>query len=174
MIMRNLRAVIFLFLCSISVFSQEKVSVYDIARKGTVDQIQVLYNENPESLNTPNSSGFSPLILACYSNNETVATYLVEKVNLDYVSNEGTALMAAVVKGNVKLATLLLEKKANPNLTNKQGTTALIYAVQFKNAELIQLLLKFNASKSLVDKDGKTAFEYAVFSGDETIINLLK
>ena len=163
-----------LFLYTISVFSQEKVSVYDIARKGTIDQIQALFKENPESINTPNPSGFSPLILACYSGNESVANYLIEKVNLDYVSNEGTALMAAVVKGNLKLASLLLEKKANPNLTNKQGTTALIYAVQFKNAELIKLLLKYNASKSQLDNEGKTAFEYAVFSGDETIINLLK
>lgn len=172
--MRNLRAVIFFFFSAIAVFSQEKTTIYDIARKGTIDQIQSLYKENPEIINTPNQSGFSPLILACYNGNEAVATYLIEKVNLDYVSNEGTALMAAVVKGNVKLANLLLEKNANPNLTNKQGTTALIYAVQFKNAELIQLLLKYNASKSQLDNDGKTAFEYAVFSGDDAIINLLK
>lgn len=174
MIFRNLHIIVILFVCTSSIFSQEKMSAFDIARKGTTQEIQELYKENPESLNIPNSSGFSPLILACYSNNESVAAYLIEKVDLDYVSNEGTALMAAVVKGNLKLAKLLLEKKANPNLTNKQGTTALIYAVQFKNAELIQLLLKYNASKSQVDNDGKTAFEYAVFSGDEAIINLLK
>lgn len=172
--MRNLRAIIFFFFCTISIFSQEKITVFDIARKGTIEQIQALHTENPESINTPNSSGFSPLILACYSSNETVAAYLIENANLDYVSSEGTALMAAVVKGNVKLANLLLEKKANPNLTNKQGTTALMYAVQFKNTELIQLLLKYNASKSQLDNDGKTAFEYAVFAGDENIINLLK
>lgn len=163
-----------IFFFQISIFAQEKLNIYDVARKGTVDQIEVLYKENPEIINTPNESGFSPLILACYSGNETVATFLIDKANIDFVSNEGTALMAAVVKGNVKLVNLLLEKKANPNLTNKQGVTALIYAVQFKNAEMIRLLLEHNASKSQLDTDGKTAFEYAVFAGDETIINLLK
>jgi ankyrin repeat protein len=152
------------FFITFSIFSQEKVSVYDIARKGPIDQVQAIHKETPEIINTPNEHGFSPLILACYSGNESVAQYLIENSNVDFVSSEGTALMAAVVKGNVKLA----------NLTNQQGTTALIYAVQFKNAELISLLLKYNASKSQLDTDGKTAFEYAVFSGDETIINLLK
>ena len=156
------------------VFSQEKISIYDLARKGTIDQIQAAQKENPEIINTPNERGFSPLILACYSGNESVASYLIEKANIDYVSNEGTALMAAVVKGNLKLVNLLLDKKANPNLTNKQGTTALIYAVQFKNPEIVALLLKHNASKIQLDNEGKTAFEYAVFSGNETIINLLK
>ncbi len=172
--MRNFYFIIFLCFFTTSIFSQEKVSVYDIARKGTVEQVQALYKETPETINTPNEHGFSPLILACYSGNENVATYLIDKANIDYVSNEGTALMAAVVKGNVKLTKLLLEKKANLNLTNKQGTTALIYAVQFKNIEIISLLLQHNASKSQLDNDGKTAFEYAVFSGDDTIINLLK
>ena len=156
------------------IFSQEKLSIYDIARKGTIDQIQAMQKENPEIINSPNEHGFSPLILACYSGNESVALYLVDKANVDYVSNEGTALMAAVVKGNLKLVNLLLDKKANPNLTNKQGTTALIYAIQFKNAEMVALLLKHSASKVQLDNEGKTAFEYAVFSGNETIINLLK
>lgn len=171
--MRNFYYIIFCFFTTL-IFSQEKISVYDIARKGTIEQLQVLHKQNPEIINTPNERGFSPLILACYSGNEAVALHLIENANLDYVSSEGTALMAAVVKGNLKLVNLLLEKKANPNLTNKQGTTALIYAVQFKNSEMISLLLKYNASKSQLDTDGKTAFEYAVFSGDETIINLLK
>ena len=160
------------FFITFSIFSQEKISVYDIARKGTIDQVQAIHKEIPGIINTPNENGFSPLILACYSGNEAVALYLIDNANVDFVSSEGTALMAAVVKGNVKFANLLLEKKANPNLTNKQGTTALIYAVQFKNSEMISLLLKYNASKSQLDTDGKTAFEYAVFAGDESIINL--
>ena len=164
----------FIFIFQISIFAQEKLDIFDVARKGTVNQIEALYKETPETINSPNQSGFSPLILACYSGNENVATYLIENSNVDYVSSEGTALMAAVVKGNARLVKLLLEKKANPNLTNKQGVTALIFAVQFKNAEIIRLLLEHKASKSQIDNDGKTAFEYAVFAGDETIINLLK
>jgi ankyrin repeat protein len=157
-----------------SIFAQEKLDIYDIARKGTIDQVESIFKENPEIINTNNEHGFSPLILACYNGNEAVATFLIEKANIDYVSNEGTALMAAVVKENTRLVNLLLEKKVNPNLTNKQGTTALIYAVQFKNLEIIRLLLKFKASKTQIDKQGKTAFEYAVFSNNEDVINLLK
>jgi uncharacterized protein len=172
--MNFINTFLIVFLFQVSIFAQEKLNIFDVARKGTVNDMEVIYKETPEIINTPNERGFSPLILACYSGNEAVALYLIDKANLDFVSSEGTALMAAVVKGNIKLAKILLEKKANPNLSNKQGTTALIYAVQFKNAALLSLLLKYNASKSQFDTDGKTAFEYAVFAGDEIIINLLK
>lgn len=158
-----------------TICSQEKLNVFDIARKGTIDQVEAIFKENPEIINTTNQHGFSPLILACYHGNEAVATFLIKhNVNLDYVSNEGTALMAAVVKGNAKIVNLLLDKSANPNLTNKHGVTALIYAVQFKNIEMINLLLQFKANKSLIDNEGKTAFEYAVFAKNDEIINLLK
>ncbi len=172
--MKNFYLLFVLFFFQNHFYAQDKLNIYDVARKGTVDQLLILFKQNPEVINTPNESSFSPLILACYSGNETVAQFLIDNSNVDYVSTEGTALMAAVVKGNPKLVKLLLEKKANPNLTNKQGTTALIYAVQFKNAEIIRLLLEHNASKLQIDTDGKTAFEYAVFAGDEIIINLLK
>ena len=155
-------------------FAQQK-SVFDIARSGTMIEIEQLYKEKPNCLNEVNEHGFSPLILACYKGNTNVARFLIEKKsNLDYVSDEGTALMAAVVRGKTDLVQLLLENGANPNLTNLQGTTALMYATQFKNVELVKLLLQHKADKTLVNKDQKTAFEIAVFSNNEEIINLLK
>ena len=67
-----------------------------------------------------------------------------------------------------------MENKANPNLTDANGTTALIYAVQFKNTPIVKMLLEYKANKLKIDNKGKTAFEYAVFSSNEEIINLLK
>ena len=101
--------------------------------------------------------------------------FLIEnKANINYVSTEGTVLMAATVKGNVSMVELLLKNGANPNLTNSTGVTALMYAVQFKNSKIVNLLLQFKADKLQIDNNGKSAFEYAVFSNNEEIINLLK
>ena len=69
---------------------------------------------------------------------------------------------------------ILIDKNANVNLTDANGTTALIYATQFKNVEAIKLLLEHRADKTKVDKKGKTAFEYAVFADNEEIVNVLK
>ena len=82
--------------------------------------------------------------------------------------------MAAIVKGNNEIAKLLIEKKADINAFDTNGTTALIYTVQFQNPEILKLLVENKVDKSHKDNDGKTAFEHAVFAGNETIINLLK
>lgn len=164
-----------LFLLVTSNFFAQQKSIFDIARNGTLDEIEQLYTKNKNCINEINEYGFSPLILACYKGNSEVAKFIIEKKsNLDYVSDEGTALMAAVVKGKNELVKSLLENGANPNLTNLEGTTALMYASQFKNVELVKLLLQYKADKTIVNKEQKTAFEFAVFSNNDEIINLLK
>ncbi|WP_298138790.1 ankyrin repeat domain-containing protein [Flavobacterium sp.] len=168
------KIVLFVFLNSFFGFCQQK-DIFLVARNGNVVEMESILKESPSALNSKNEYGFSPLILACYKSNNDVARYLIEKkADLDYVSQEGTALMAATVKGNAKLVELLLSNNANPNLTDEKGTTALMYAVQFKNEEIIQLLLKYKADKTKINNEGKTAFEFAVFSKNDNIINLLK
>lgn len=163
-----------LMFCFYMSFSQEN-SFFNIARKGTIEEAQFYMKSNPTCINQINPYGFTPLILACYSGNNVMVSFLIEnKADINYVSPEGTALMAATVKGNVEIVELLLKLNANPNLTNQKGVTALMYAIQFKNIKIINLLLQFNANKLLVDQDGKTAFEYAIFTKNDEIINLLK
>lgn len=165
---------IFTLFCFFTTKAQIK-TVFDIARNGTLKEIQTTFYTNPNSINTLNESKSSPLILACYRGNIEVAKFLIQNVkDINYCSDMGTALMAATYKNQTELVTFLLENNANPNTTDSNGTTALLLAVQFKNLELVKLLLKFKADKTIKDNKGKTAFEYAVFSGNELIINLLK
>lgn len=156
-------------------FCQETITVFDIARKGTLEQAKEKVKVNPNAFNVVNDEGFSPLTLACYRENNEVAKFLIDKgSNINQKSSMGTPLMAAVVKGNSEMVTILLNKKAAINETDENGVTALIYAIQFRNVEAVKLLLQNKADKTKIDKQGKTAFEYAVFSGNEEIINLLK
>lgn len=163
-----------LFLVFFEGYAQDN-TFFNIARKGTIEEAQKWLSQNPNSANQANERGFSPLILACYSGNYDMVAFLINnKVDVNYNSSEGTALMSATVKGNIKMVELLLKNNANPNLTNQAGITALMYAVQFKNVAIVTLLLEHKANKLLLDKEGKSAFEYAVFSGNEEIIKLLK
>ncbi len=158
-----------------SLNAQEKLTIFDIARKGTVAEMEAHIKSNPKSYLEVNTDGFSALTLATYRGNNEVAKYLIEKgADLNGNSKMGTTLMAAIVKGNNDIAKLLIAKKAKLDLADENGTTALIYATQFKNIEMIKLLLENKADKTKVDKNGKTAFEYATFSNDDQIINLLK
>jgi len=163
----------FLFFQSVS--SQEALNVFDVARKGTLEQAKALYKQDPKIFNTVNDAGYSPLILACYRGNNEVARFLIENgSDINGTSSMGTPLMSAVVKGNIEIVKALLDKKADVNASDANGITALIYAVQFQNPQILSLLLQYKVDKTHKDKEGKTAFEHAVFSGNETIINLLK
>lgn len=165
----------FMILLATSMFPQGSNAIYDIARKGTTTEAMAVIKQFPEALNSVNADGFSPLILACYRGNNDVALWLIDRgANVNMMSPMGTALLAAVVKGNTPVAQKLLQRNADPNLTDKSGNTALIYAVKFQHADLVALLLQYKADKSLLDNMQKSAFEYATFSGNKSIIELLK
>jgi ankyrin repeat protein len=168
-----MRFLVVCFFITNLVFSQK--DVFAVARSGTVDEMKLLFEKNENCVNEVDKNEFSPLILATYRGNIEVAKYLITIVkDINYQSPEGTALMAAVMRNNTELILLLIEKKANLDLTSQTGVTALMLATQFKNIEIIKILMQNNANKLLKDKEGKTAFEYAVNTNNETIIKLLK
>ncbi|WP_265428806.1 ankyrin repeat domain-containing protein [Chryseobacterium sp. YIM B08800] len=165
------------FILSFTLISaQEKAkSIFDIARTGTVDEVKELMKQNPDIINQTNENGFSPLILACYRGNVEVANFLIDNVkDVNYKSQEGTALAGLSVKYNKDLVEHLLKKNANPNIADSSGSTPLFWAVKFGNKELVELLLKHKADKSLKDSQGMTPFEYALQTNNNELINLLK
>jgi ankyrin repeat protein len=167
--------VLFISLIFFSVFLQaQEKTVFDIARKGTLSEIQEIYNRNPELINAVNDNKATPLILSCYRNNEAVALYLLDKVsNINYNSGMGTALMAAIMSGNKVIIEKLIVKKADLDQIDTQGKSALIYAAFNNNVELVQLLLKAGANKKLADKENRTALDYAKFNKNTQLIILL-
>jgi ankyrin repeat protein len=157
-----------------SVFAQNS-SCFEVARKGSLSEVQSLFEKDKSIVNAIDNNGSSMLILACYRGNIEVAKFLMNhNADLNYNSKNGTALMACVFKGEFQLVDELISKKANLDLTDGNGMTALMLAVQFANVEMVKKLVSAGANKTLKCKQEKTAFEYAVFSGNEQIINVLK
>ena len=157
-----------------TVFAQSS-NCFDIARKGSLSDMKLLFEKDKNSINAIDEKGSSMLILACYRGNHGVAKFLIDNgVDLNYVSTNGTALMACVFKSEFQLVDELLQKKANLDLTDGNGITALMLAVQLNNVQMVKKLVHAKANTSLKCKQNKTAFEYAVFSNNEEIINLLK
>ncbi|NPA09745.1 MAG: ankyrin repeat domain-containing protein [Chlorobi bacterium] len=174
--MRKLILLMGIFLSFTFVTAQDKTkSIFDLARSGTVAEVKDMMKQNPDIINQTNESGFSPLILACYRGNVEVAKFLIDNVkDVNYKSQEGTALSGLSVKYNKDLVTYLLNKKADPNIADATGSTPLFWAVKFGNKELIELLLRYKADKTLKDSQGMTPFEYALQTNNKEIINLLK
>lgn len=156
-------------------YAQEKLNVFDIGRKGTVEQAKEILKSNPKAFNIVNDEGYSPLVLACYRGNNEVAKFLIENgSDINGVSKMGTPLMAAIVKGNNEVAKLLIDKKADVNVADTNGTTAIIYATNFKNYEIVSLLIKAGADYNKEDNRGNSALEYAILLDDDKLIETLK
>jgi ankyrin repeat protein len=173
--MKYFKSFLLIFICVNFCLAQEKLDVFDIARKGTVEQVKEVLKTNPNAFKTVNSDGFSPLTLACYKGNNEVAKLLIENgCDINQKSSMGTPLMAAVVKGNIEIVSLLLKKNAEVNVTDNNGTTALLYATMFKNKEIVSLLIKANANPDLKDNRGNSALDYAILSNDDKLIEILK
>ncbi|MBL0012770.1 MAG: ankyrin repeat domain-containing protein [Flavobacterium sp.] len=161
-------------LLSLFANGQEK-NIFDIARKGTLQELQNAYKKNPDVINSVDEKKSSPLILASYRGNVEVALFLAEKVkDVNYNSGMGTALMAAVMSGSNAIVEKLIQVKANLNLSDQGGKTALIYATFFNKNDLAKMLLQANAATDIKDIDGRTALDYATFNKNTELTILLQ
>lgn len=155
--------------------AQEKLDVFDIARKGTIEQAKEKHRDNPDCFNVVNNEGYSPLLLACYRLNNEVAKFLINSgSDINGKTKFGTPLMACIVKGNNEIANLLIEKKADLNYSDMSGMNALLYAINFKNYEMVSALVKAGADIDFKDKNNKSALDYAIIMNDDLLIELLK
>jgi len=163
------------FITSLTVINAQETSIFDIAREGTLEQLKSAVKKDANIINKISKDGYVPLTLACYYSNNEVAKYLIENVkDVNSKSGYGTPLMAATVKKNTELVKLLLNKKANPNATDQNGSTALHFSVIFGYEEIIELLIAAKADATIKDNRSKSALDYAKITGNEKITQLLK
>ena len=156
-------------------FSQEKKTWFDVARTGTLAEIQALYKNNTKLINSVNTEGFSALILSTYKKNNSVAKFLIENgAAINENTKMGSPLMAAVVKGNNEIALMLIKNKADVNSIDANGTNAVIYATMFKNYELVSELVKNGADVDAKDNRKNSAIDYALLANDDKLMELLK
>lgn len=81
-------------------------------------------------------------------------------------------LIEAVKSGSEDVVDLLLEKKANVNLTDDWHNTPLHYAVAAKNIRLVTKLLDKGADMNMQNKSNETAVYWAKYLQQDDILQL--
>jgi ankyrin repeat protein len=148
--------------------------IYDACRKGNVELIKQLSKVNPDTINTPNKSGYTPLIIAGYRNQlEAVKVLLDLGANVNAISEDGTVLTAACYKSNTALVKILLEQHADVNVKNNAGTTPLMFAIMAENEEIVKLLMENKADTKTIDNSRKSAVDFAKDCDSEVIKQLI-
>ena len=148
--------------------------IYDACRKGNLELIKQLSKVNPDTINTPNKSGYTPLIIAGYRNQlEAVKVLLDLGANVNAVSEDGTVLTAACYKSNTALVKILLEQHADVNVKNNAGTTPLMFAIMAENEEIVKLLMENKADTQTMDNSRKSAVDFAKDCDSKVIKQLI-
>lgn len=122
-------------------------------------------------LDQRNSSGLTPLLLACQQGYGVMVAYLLSQgVALDAVDAYGNnALWAACYSEDSGCITLLLEAGIDLNYQNQAaGATVLIYAASSGKEAVVRQLLDAGADAGLKTHDDFTALDLA------STINILK
>ncbi len=129
-----------------------------------------------DSYNITDSDGNSPIHIVVKSTRDTkLLRSLIDKgFPIDTRNANGyTPLNYAIETDNVEMATILLEKGANPFQTiDKKGTNGVTIALEKNNKKIIENIVKYAAGMS--DIQGNTILHYAAkTSSIETVKNLL-
>lgn len=105
-----------------------------------------LQDEEPHTVEQTSTNSTAPLI----RNPDSIITLLDQGDRLDGMDLQGqTALMWAVINGEVEIATRLIEAGADVNATDWWGRTALVYALTHNQRKLIGLLIEHGADLSM-------------------------
>lgn len=130
--------------------------------------------ENGIDINAKGKDGMTALHLAARNINVTLVEKLINSgADVDEISEEGTALAMSI--GNKDIVQLLIQNKANPNISDKYGITPLIKAPRVSSDSTISQLIEAGADVNEESKNGETALlnaaSYGKVSAAQTLIN---
>ncbi|XP_014446346.1 receptor-interacting serine/threonine-protein kinase 4 [Tupaia chinensis] len=114
------------------------------------------------------------LVDAIISGDTSKLMKILQPQDVDVVLDGNASLLhLAVEAGQEECVKWLLLNNANPNLTNRKGSTPLHLAVEKKVRGVVELLLTRKISVNAKDEDQWTALHFAAQNGDESSTRLL-
>ena len=148
------------------------------AEKGNTYIVEKLIEKNA-NVNIQNENGNTPLHIAiskAVDNNDVIDLIFNKITDLDVQDNKGwTALHIAAEKGNTYIVEKLIEKNANVNIQNENGTTPLNIAIlnAVDNNDVIDLIFNEITDLDVQDSNGWTALHNAAEKGNTYIVEKL-
>ena len=113
---------------------------------------------------------------AYYGHPKTVKFLLAHGVDVNYQDAEhgASALQAASQSGQADIVRILLDRGADVNLSNKEGSTALMAASFNRHQDIVKILLAAGAEVNHQNRADETALSLAREERDEAIVALLQ
>ena len=155
------------------------LTVSDFARYIEKEDIDVCtrYMYAGISLDSRDKDGTPLLNIACRNQSAVMVEWLLKNgASVDPVSEDRgyTPLMDAVWKGNLKIASILIERGADVNKMNKEGQTMIILAVGANRSDICRLLVENGADVDFEDGMGMSAYAYARLFKKQDVLAVLE
>ena len=149
------------------------MDIFDAARTNNLKELKILLSSH--NVNSTDSRGSTPLIIAAYYNNTEALLHILSKeADTDIKDHMGnTALMGACFKGYHDIVSLLLQHKASIDTENGNQATALTFAATFGHVSIINLLLDFGSDPLHKDRFNKNPIDYALAMDNAECYELL-
>ncbi|MBP5274008.1 MAG: ankyrin repeat domain-containing protein [Abditibacteriota bacterium] len=150
---------------------QGNSALQEAAAAGNLEVLKLLIEKGMD-INAPvASTGFTPIMTACCSDNSDIVKYLASRgAKTDVPSAKGTYLIhEAAYRGNLELVMFLAENGTDINLPDSDGVTPLYNALDANQPGVADWLLKRGANTKLKTKNGDTCLHFAVLSDNERL-----
>jgi ankyrin repeat protein len=137
-----------------------------------------LIAENAWELQMLNENDPNEFIVGMAQSDESLpelkAVFKNKKIDVNFVAPNGwTALLSSVANGADETTKYLLQKAADPSLSNKHDISPLHFASKYGNISLCKLLIDYKASINQLDIWGATPLMMAAKYGHSGIVKLL-
>ena len=132
--------------------------IHEFARKGELEGVKGLIEQNPKLVNAKDKNGRTPLHWACRGVHLDVVKFLVEKgadVNAED-SNKIVPLHSLATRNNAAAIAVLLDNGAEVDFEDYGGNTALHYAAMSDAEDAVEILLTAGADKEKIEDYGRT------------------
>ena len=152
-------------------------TLYDAIAVGDLERVSDMVEEDPQLMKSQSSDGITALALSAYFEHQELVLFFLDRGAdpSEPVKNAMaiTPLHAACARGNDSMVRLLLEKGANPNSQQANGTSPLHSAVHRGMKDAVEALLAHGADVLLAMEDGRTPLDFAKAEGHEQIESIL-
>lgn len=145
------------------------------AKRGNVEEVLKLLDEDPGSVNRQDYFGYAPLHMAALYGNANVAELLIDRgANIELKDNHGMRpLHKASRNGQYDVALLLLKHGAEVDAPDIHQNTPLGWAIPGP-ANMVALLLEHGADPWKKDDLGESPMQKAGMYRDAAIIKLME
>jgi ankyrin repeat protein len=123
--------------------SKETLHLFTAIKEKRLEQVKVALKNDQSLVNTKDSKGMTPLLLAAQGPDADIVDALIKHgahINYQQPEKGSTALMLAAQNARLHIVKYLIARGADIMMKDNHGKTALDYAQQSKNKDLIELL----------------------------------